>query len=101
MARAKALSFDRRMPLVMSTTRPISGRLAILRSSRICGWLVGSPPEMATDSHWPSASTRPSISVEKSAGDMWFEYWLSTMQIGHSRLQWSVTSMIGRQVCCS
>ena len=32
---------------------------------------------------------------------MWFEYWLSTMQIGHSRLQWSVTSTIGRQVCCS
>ena len=32
---------------------------------------------------------------------MWCAYWLLTMQIGHSRLQWSVTSMIGRQVCCS
>jgi len=85
----------------MTTTRPISGRLAAAISSRILGWLVGSPPDSAIDSHWPSLRIRVSMMALKVATSMWFEYWLLTIQMGHSRLQWSVTSMMGRQVCCS
>ena len=69
------------------TTRPISSRVAMSISSRSRGWLVGSPPESAIDSHWPSLVTSPSMMRANVSGYMWCEYWLSTMQIGHSRLQ--------------
>ena len=76
-----------RSPFVIKTARPISGRSAARMSSKMRGWLVGSPPQMATDSHFPSALTNPSMVLSKTSSGMCDEYWLSTMQMGHSRLQ--------------
>ncbi len=78
-----------RMPLVLSMMWRIGRARAARRISRICGWIVGSPPEICSRSGCPSLSTSrssmPSISarlrVPVCAGEE------LAKQVGHVRLQ--------------
>ena len=56
-----------RMPLVFSITCLMGRRRAAARMSRICGWMVGSPPEICTRSGSPSLLTRASSMNSTSA----------------------------------
>src|SRR5262249_32958814 len=67
------------------------------------GWMVGSPPENITTSGSPSEATKvsrpaPTWSfVSENPSGWWPE---SAKQIGQSRLQLVLTSMIPRHACC-
>ena len=102
-AGAKAGSWARRIPLVLTVTSPIPLSLARRTKSRISGWMVGSPPENMTTSGFPSAATKASRPASTWARDRekpsgwWPE---SAKQMGQSRLQPVLISMIPRQACC-
>jgi len=103
-AGAKRGSRASRMPLVLSITNGIPRLLAAASISRISGWIEGSPPESWTASGSPSAATKAS-----SIDSTWARVSEkpcprgpvpeSAKQIGQSRLQAVLTSMIPRQVC--
>ncbi len=91
------------MPLVFRLTDLIGRSWARSMKSRICLWMVGSPPENITTSASPSQATNTSSIrahcsrvIEYPSG-WWPE---SAKQIGQSRLQPVLTSMIPRQACC-
>src|SRR6266511_2374000 len=96
-------SCARRMPLVLRLTIFTPFSAAMRMKPRISGWMLGSPPENMTTSGSPSERTnasRPastwSIVSENPSG--WCPE--SAKQIGQSRLQFVLTSMIPRHACC-
>ena len=63
----KSGSCAMRMPLVLSMMWRIGRRFAAAMISRICGWIVGSPPEICSRSGSPSDATSASIMRSISA----------------------------------
>jgi len=91
------------MPLVLRLTERIGRDWAASMNSRICRWMVGSPPENITTSASPSEATNTSsIRSHCSSVIAYPSLWCpeSAKQIGQSRLQPVLTSMIPRQACC-
>src|ERR687891_131413 len=92
-----------RMPFVFRTTCRIGLERASASSSRIRGWIDGSPPENITTSGSPSARTNASSarstwsSVSVNPSGWWPE---SAKQMGQSRLHAEFTSITPRQACC-
>ena len=92
-----------RMPLVFSITCLIGRRRAAAMISRICGWMVGSPPEICTRSGSPSLATRAS-NMRSTSARLRCVFRLgeeSAKQTGQARLQASLISTMARQECCS
>ena len=87
-ASAKARSRPSRRPLVMTTTRPISSRDRDVDQLEDAagGWSARRPTARSIRTG-PRCATSMSTMRAKVSGSMWCAYWLSTMQIGHSRLQ--------------
>ena len=96
----KRSSFAIRMPLVLSMTtgRPLSK--AIRSMGRMSGWIDGSPPLNWTTSGSPSSSMKRSSILSTCSIERLKPGCASAKQIGQSRLQWLLTSIRPRHVCC-
>ena len=100
----KAWSRAMRTPLVFSMSGGSASIWRARRMSRICGWIVGSPPEICTRSGSPSLATssiqhalrspRASAASLRAGED-------SAKHTGQVRLHVSLISISARQECCS
>ena len=68
--------------------------------SRICGWMVGSPPLNWTTSGWASSSTNRSSMPSASCSVRLYPLPALAKHVGQERLHAVFTSIRARQVCC-